>query len=82
MLSRDTGLNEDTLVTTIPLNYYTTSQMLQEVMEKPLEKKVCPSSIFTPPLLYNTIAISPSGSSLEIFARPAAFICDYAIPAD
>lgn len=27
------------LVTTIPLNYYTTSLMLQQVMEKPLEKK-------------------------------------------
>ena len=26
-------------MTTIPLNYYTTSQMLQQVMEKPLEKK-------------------------------------------
>jgi len=26
-------------VTTIPLNYYTTSLMLQQVMEKPLEKK-------------------------------------------
>ena len=33
------GLDEDMLVTTIPLNYYTTSLMLQEVMEKPLEKK-------------------------------------------
>jgi len=33
------GLDEDTLVTTIPLNYYTTSMMLQKVMEKPLEKK-------------------------------------------
>lgn len=27
------------LVTTLPLNYYTTSMMLQQVMEKPLEKK-------------------------------------------
>ncbi len=26
-------------MTNIPLNYYTTSQMLQQVMEKPLEKK-------------------------------------------
>ena len=26
-------------MTTIPLNYYTTSLMLQQVMEKPLEKK-------------------------------------------
>lgn len=33
------GLEEDKMVTTIPLNYYTTSMMLQQVMEKPLEKK-------------------------------------------
>ena len=33
------GLGEDMLVTTIPLNYYTTSLMLHQVMEKPLEKK-------------------------------------------
>ena len=26
-------------MTTLPLNYYTTSMMLQQVMEKPLEKK-------------------------------------------
>lgn len=32
-------LGEDKMVTTIPLNYYTTSMMLQQVMEKPLEKK-------------------------------------------
>lgn len=30
---------DETLVTTIPLNYYTNSLMLQQVMEKPLEKK-------------------------------------------
>ena len=33
------SLDEDTLVTTVPFNYYTTSLMLQQVMEKPLEKK-------------------------------------------
>jgi dynein heavy chain len=33
------SLGEDILVTTLPLNYYTTSMMLQQVMEKPLEKK-------------------------------------------
>lgn len=34
------GLDGDEyLVTTIPLNYYTNSLMLQQVMEKPLEKK-------------------------------------------
>ena len=33
------GLGEEMLVTTLPLNYYTTSLMLQQVMEKPLEKK-------------------------------------------
>ncbi len=32
-------LREDTLVTTIPFNHYTTSLMLQGVMENPLEKK-------------------------------------------
>lgn len=31
--------SDETLVTTIPLNYYTTSLVLQQVMEKPLEKK-------------------------------------------
>lgn len=34
-----TNLNENYLVTHIPLNYYTTSEMLQKVLEKPLEKK-------------------------------------------
>ena len=33
------SLDEDTLVLMIPFNYYTTSLMLQQVMEKPLEKK-------------------------------------------
>lgn len=33
------NLGEEKMVTTIPLNYYTTSMMLQQVMEKPLEKK-------------------------------------------
>jgi len=33
------SLGDDRMVTTIPLNYYTTSMMLQQVMEKPLEKK-------------------------------------------
>lgn len=33
------SLDEDTLVKVIPFNYYTTSLMLQQVMEKPLEKK-------------------------------------------
>ena len=32
-------LGEDTLVTTISFNNYTTSLMLQQIMEKPLEKK-------------------------------------------
>ena len=32
------GLGEEMLVTTLPLNYHTTSLMLQQVMEKPLEK--------------------------------------------
>ena len=33
------SLREETLITTIPFNHYTTSLMLQGVMEKPLEKK-------------------------------------------
>ena len=33
------SLREEYLVTTIPFNHYTTSLMLQGVMEKPLEKK-------------------------------------------
>ena len=33
------NLGDNKMVTTIPLNYYTTSMMLQQVMEKPLEKK-------------------------------------------
>ncbi|KAL5469213.1 hypothetical protein EMCRGX_G030437 [Ephydatia muelleri] len=36
-------LGEDTLVTTIPFNSYTTSLMLQQIMEKPLEKKAGPN---------------------------------------
>ncbi|VDD79742.1 unnamed protein product [Mesocestoides corti] len=36
-LLRDLG--EDTLVVNIPMNFYTTSEMLQRVLEKPLEKK-------------------------------------------
>ena len=32
-------MREDYLITTIPFNHYTTSLMLQGVMEKPLEKK-------------------------------------------
>ena len=33
------SLRDEYLVTTIPFNHYTTSLMLQGVMEKPLEKK-------------------------------------------
>ncbi|CAH1258196.1 DNAH17 [Branchiostoma lanceolatum] len=33
------SLSEDYMVTKIPFNYYTTSAMLQAIMEKPLEKK-------------------------------------------
>lgn len=33
------SLREESLVITIPFNHYTTSLMLQGVMEKPLEKK-------------------------------------------
>jgi len=33
------SLNEETIVTNVPFNFYTTSEMLQQVLEKPLEKK-------------------------------------------
>ena len=33
------GLKEESVIATIPFNHYTTSLMLQGVMEKPLEKK-------------------------------------------
>ena len=33
------GLSEDYMVANVPFNFYTTSEMLQRVLEKPLEKK-------------------------------------------
>lgn len=33
------GLSEAYAVTNIPFNFYTTSEMLQKILEKPLEKK-------------------------------------------
>ena len=33
------SLNEDWLAVSVPFNFYTTSEMLQSVLEKPLEKK-------------------------------------------
>jgi dynein heavy chain len=33
------GLSEDYIVTNVPFNFYTTSEMLQQILEKPLEKK-------------------------------------------
>ena len=33
------SLPEDYLVTNVPFNFYTTSEMLQRILEKPLEKK-------------------------------------------
>lgn len=33
------NLSENYVVTHIPFNYYTTSEMLQKILEKPLEKK-------------------------------------------
>lgn len=36
---RINSLTEDYMVTNIPFNFYTTSEMLQQVLEKPLEKK-------------------------------------------
>nr|P39057.1 RecName: Full=Dynein beta chain, ciliary [Heliocidaris crassispina]BAA00827.1 dynein beta-heavy chain [Heliocidaris crassispina] len=33
------NLGEDSMVANVPFNYYTTSEMLQRVLEKPLEKK-------------------------------------------
>jgi dynein heavy chain len=37
--SKLNSLSEDFVVANIPFNFYTTSMMLQGVMEKPLEKK-------------------------------------------
>jgi len=34
-----TGLSEAYAVTNVPFNFYTTSEMLQKILEKPLEKK-------------------------------------------
>lgn len=34
-----TTLSENFAVTNIPFNFYTTSEMLQKILEKPLEKK-------------------------------------------
>ena len=33
------SLNEDWLAVSVPFNFYTTSEMLQNILEKPLEKK-------------------------------------------
>ena len=33
------SLNEDWLAVSVPFNFYTTSEMLQGILEKPLEKK-------------------------------------------
>lgn len=33
------SLSEDFMVANVPFNFYTTSEMLQRVLEKPLEKK-------------------------------------------
>ncbi len=40
-------LGEDFIVLNVPLNFYTTSEMLQRVLEKPLEKKA--GRCFGPP---------------------------------
>ncbi len=32
-------MNEDWLAVSVPFNFYTTSEMLQSILEKPLEKK-------------------------------------------
>ncbi|CAH8610943.1 unnamed protein product [Heterobilharzia americana] len=41
VLVQDTfsSFNEDVMVTNVPFNFYTTSEMLQRILEKPLEKK-------------------------------------------
>jgi len=33
------NMSEDFLVANVPFNFYTTSEMLQRILEKPLEKK-------------------------------------------
>ena len=37
--SKLNSLGEDFVITNIPFNFYTTSMMLQNIMERPLEKK-------------------------------------------
>ncbi len=45
------SMREETFITTIPFNHYTTSLMLQGVMEKPLEKKAGMQSVSDPQLI-------------------------------
>ena len=33
------SMSEDFLIANVPFNFYTTSEMLQRILEKPLEKK-------------------------------------------
>lgn len=40
------SLSEDYMIVNVPFNFYTTSEMLQQILEKPLEKK---AKYFGPP---------------------------------
>lgn len=39
MQDKLSGLSDDFMVGNVPFNFYTTSEMLQRILEKPLEKK-------------------------------------------
>lgn len=39
MINKLGSLKEDYMVSNVPFNFYTTSEILQKVLEKPLEKK-------------------------------------------
>ena len=56
-------LGDDTLVTNIPFNHYTTSLMLQEVLEKPLEKKA--GRTYGPPGTKKLIYVTESERARE-----------------
>ena len=53
------SMREDYLITTIPFNHYTTSLMLQGVMEKPLEKKAGTVYVFNNLLRHSGIPRVP-----------------------
>jgi dynein heavy chain len=89
------GLSEDFMVTNIPFNFYTTSEMLQRTLEKPLEKKA--GRNFGPPgtrrLIYfvddmnmpevvSTAFSTSHVSKVKIFMDVLVFLFKYVIQID